>query len=123
MKYALESNSLNSAKDDEIIILKNSLFKRILNIYKQELRVIGNINDRVLRVKFLKFYNESSEVSGYDEIKELINIGELGAFSKEYCVYISDENQKLDKTNIPYYEIVWDYRDYFEKQKEPVKRK
>ena len=66
-----------------------------------------------------KFWCEPDE--GYDLINELVgseywkdNVNNFDNFFKNYFIYLGDMNRRSDEFNPSYFEIIWDYKSYYE---------
>ena len=66
-----------------------------------------------------KFWCEPDE--GYDLINELVgseywkdNVNNFDNFFKNYFIYLGDMNRRSDEFNASYFEIIWDYKSYYE---------
>lgn len=111
------SKSKNTT-DKEIKQKQKELLKIFLKRFKQEL--INNEENDLLKVRFqCKFWCEPDE--GYDLINELVgseyckdNVNNLDNFFKNYFIYLGDMNRKSDEFNPSYFEIIWDYKSYYE---------
>lgn len=111
------SKSKNTT-DKEIKQKQKELLKIFLKRFKQEL--INNEENDLLKVRFqCKFWCEPDE--GYDLINELVgseywkdNVNNFDNFFKNYFIYLGDMNRKSDEFNPSYFEIIWDYKSYYE---------
>lgn len=111
------SKSKNTT-DKEVKQKQKELLKIFLKRFKQEL--INNEENDLLKVRFqCKFWCEPDE--GYDLINELVgseywkdNVNNFDNFFKNYFIYLGDMNRKSDEFNPSYFEIIWDYKSYYE---------
>lgn len=111
------SKSKNTT-DKEIKQKQKELLKIFLKRFKQEL--INNEENDLLKVRFqCKFWCEPDE--GYDLINELVgseywkdNVNNFDNFFKNYFIYLGDMNRRSDEFNPSYFEIIWDYKSYYE---------
>ena len=65
----------------------------------------------VLKVKFKSPFWQEPDL-GYYEIEELVKNNNFDSFARQYCFYLGDV--EYDEGYTDYYEIVWDYRTYYE---------
>ncbi len=111
------SKSKNTT-DKEVKQKQKELLKIFLKRFKQEL--INNEENDLLKVRFqCKFWCEPDE--GYDLINELVgseywkdNVNNFDNFFKNYFIYLGDMNRRSDEFNPSYFEIIWDYKSYYE---------
>lgn len=111
------SKSKNTT-DKEVKQKQKELLKIFLKRFKQEL--INNEKNDLLKVRFqCKFWCEPDE--GYDLINELVgseywkdNVNNFDNFFKNYFIYLGDMNRRSDEFNPSYFEIIWDYKSYYE---------
>lgn len=111
------SKSKNTT-DKEVKQKQKELLKIFLKRFKQEL--INNEENDLLKVRFQsEFWCEPDE--GYDLINELVgseywkdNVNNFDNFFKNYFIYLGDMNRRSDEFNPSYFEIIWDYKSYYE---------
>ena len=111
------SKSKNTT-DKEVKQKQKELLKIFLKRFKQEL--INNEKNDLLKVRVQsKFWCEPDE--GYDLINELVgseywkdNVNNFDNFFKNYFIYLGDMNRRSDEFNPSYFEIIWDYKSYYE---------
>lgn len=101
----------NNNVDEEIKKKQDKVLKLIFTKFKKELELKKDLKDGILKVKFQpiiwKAFND-----GFDEIDELVKNNSFDLFASEYCIYISDKDK--DSYTYNYYELLWDYKTYFE---------
>ena len=91
--------------------LQNKLLKVLLKRFKNELK--ENSHTGIIKVKFKSPFWQDPE-DGYDLIRMLITIDKFDNFASEYCIYLGNSEDRCDEMHTAYYEIIWDYRTYFE---------
>ena len=91
--------------------LQNKLLKVLLKKFKDELK--ENSNTGIIKVKFKNPFWQDAE-DGYDLIRMLITLDKFDSFASEYCIYLGNVEDRCDHEHTAYYEIIWDYKTYFE---------
>lgn len=112
------NNNINDEK--RIALLQNRLLKLMVEKIKN-----AKDDENVLKDGFMKmeFFHESGYYTepGFDEITELLNSNNFHIFAGEYCIYLNKEPSYLNSGYFPdCYELVWYYKDYFEKMSEEI---
>ena len=93
---------------------KNKFIKLLLRKFKKELRQ-QEYNNGIIKVRFeRKFWSDFND--GYNELKELITSldFDINSFLSEYCMYIGDIEYRCNEYTDAYFEIIWDYKTYYE---------
>ena len=107
-----EMNLSKSTTNRDIKRKQNKLLKLLFKKFKDELTKQDS-NNGILKVKFESiFWSDFND--GYNEINELIESENLNTFLREYCMYIGDIEYKCNEYTNAYYEIIWDYKTYYE---------
>lgn len=113
-------NTVESTKDDtneEVKEKQNKLLKILLTKFREQLKSKKDNGDGILKVKFeSRFWSDFND--GYREIDELVKSNNFDSFASEYCMYIGDIEYRCDECYSAYYEIIWDYKTYFEQLRE-----
>lgn len=92
--------------------LQNKLLKVLLKRFKEELK--ENPHTGIIKVKYKSHYWQDAD-DGFDLIRILIILDKFDSFANEYCIYLGNVEDRCDKEhNTAYYEIIWDYKTYFE---------
>ena len=90
----------------------NKLLKFLLKRFAEEL-ISEHDNTGIIKTKFrCPFLQELDD--GYDLIDELVNSNKFDSLAREYCFYLGDVEYRCDEWHDAYYEIIWDYKTYFE---------
>jgi hypothetical protein len=92
---------------------QDELLKILLKKFKSELLKEKDLKTGILRVRFLHKYSCMFN-DGYYEIAELVNSGNFDDFASQYGIFIGEFNNNCSEYNDGYYEIIWDYKSYFE---------
>lgn len=103
----------DKTENDEIIKKQSKLLKILLKRFQEELKNKGNASKGILKVKFNSPFWQDSEL-GYREIEELIESNNFDSFASQYCFYLGDVEYRYNECYTAYYEIIWDYKTYFE---------
>lgn len=110
----VESSKVDS--NEEVKKKQDKLLKMLLTKFQEELKSKENIGDGILRVKFKsQFWSDFND--GYREIDELVKSNDFDSFASDYCMYIGNREYRCDEYYSTYYEIIWDYKTYFEQLK------
>ena len=105
--------NFNNNTNEEVKRKQDIVLKILLTKFKEQLKLTKDIDKVILKVKFeSKFWSDFND--GYREINELVNSENFDYFAGEYCMYIGDVNYTCDEYQNAYYEIIWDYKTYFE---------
>lgn len=99
--------------NDEIKRKQSKLLKILLKKFQEELKTKGKVCNGILKVKFNSPFWQDSEL-GYREIEELVKSNNFDSFASQYCFYLGDVEYRCDDWHTAYYEIIWDYKTYFE---------
>ena len=110
-------NSKTTSSDRK---LQNKLLKVLLKRFKNELK--ENPHTGIIKVKFKSPFWQDPE-DGYDLIRMLITLDKFDSFASEYCIYLGNIEEKSTQEHTAYYEIIWDYRTYFENMNNKILKK
>jgi len=99
--------------NEEILCLEKELLQILLKKFKNNLEDKNKNYNGVLKIRF-KSSSLGKTDNGYSQIKKLIELGCFDSFFNQYCLYLGSTEYSEDKNNDSYYEIIWDYRTYFE---------
>ena len=107
-----KNQNVKEEVEEEVKRKQKKVLKMILSKFKEELKSTKN-NKGILKVKFeSKFWSDFND--GYREIDDLINSNHFESFINEYCMYLGSVNFTCNEYENAYYEIIWDYKTYFE---------
>ncbi len=122
-KTAQREQLVQKRNKKEITAIQRRLLKYILNELRKKIYNPQSINDGYIEVIFFdRFFSKADP--GYEEIKELINSNNFYSFASEYCIYLSEAEDRCDDFHTSYYKLVWDYQTYFNSmKKEAIQRK
>ena len=113
-EYYVKTDIKNTDVIDEETL---QLEKQLLQILLKRFRNIINDKSRncngLLKTKFRSRFLSKTD-DGYEQIKRLIKLGKFDSFASDYCLYLGNVGYSEEKNCIYYYEIVWDYKTYFE---------
>ena len=87
---------------------QEKVLKILLNNFQEQIECSGKENKHFLSVKIQR----PSPV--YKELDELIKNHQFDVFAREYCMYLTEKKDSCDENQFAYYEIIWDYRTYYE---------
>ena len=93
---------------------KNKFIKLLLRKLKKEL-CQQEYKNGMIKVRFeRKFWSDFND--GYNELKDLITSldFDINSFLSEYCMYIGDIEYRCNEYTDTYFEIIWDYKTYYE---------
>lgn len=108
--------STKDCTNEEIKKKQDRLLKILLTKFQEQLKLKEDIGIGILKVKFeSRFWSDFND--GYREIDELVKSGDFDSFASDYCMYIGDIERRCDEYYSAYYEIIWDYKTYFEQLK------
>lgn len=114
--------SFNANNDEEIKIKQDKVLKLLMKKFQEQLKSKTNLEEGILKVKFKnKFFSDYND--GYHEIEELVKENNFDSFASEYCMYLGNVEYRCDECNTAYYEVIWDYKTYFEQLNTPQNRK
>ena len=99
--------------DEETLRLEKELLEILLKKFRNILDDKSKNHNGVLKTKFKSMFWSKTD-DGYNQIKKLIELGKFDSFANQYCLYLGDVEYREDEYYNSYYEIVWDYRTYFE---------
>ncbi len=102
-----------NCENEEILKKQSQLLKILLKRFQAELKSKKLNNSGILKVKFQNSFSQESDL-GYNEIDELVKSNNFDAFASQYCFYLKDVEYNCDESLPAYYEIIWDYKTYFE---------
>ena len=88
---------------------------------------MNNKENELLKVRFKsEFWSEPDE--GYDLINELVgceywknNVNNFDNFFRNYYIYLGSIERVSDEFTKAYFEIIWDYKSYYETVKNTEK--
>lgn len=104
----IQDDEINSTDEK----MQNDLLKILLKKFSSELKE-NKTNNGIVKTKFkCGFYQDSEE--GYNLIKKLVGLKKFDSFASQYCFYLGDIEYRCDESYDSYYEIIWDYKTYFE---------
>ncbi len=103
--------------DEEVKKKQDKLLKLLLAKCLEQLNSKKDTGDGILKFKFERRFFSDFNV-GYREIDELVKSNNFDSFASDYCMYIGDIEHRCDEYNTAYYEIIWDYKTYFEQLRE-----
>lgn len=104
-----KTNSINENND----AVEKELLKILLNKIKDNLNTLENQINGILKIKFISRVFGSTD-EGYKLIEELIKSNKFNDLAANYCIYIANNANSDDQYFSTYYEIIWDYKTYFE---------
>jgi len=109
-----------SSKDDtnkKVKKKQNKLLKMLLTKFREQLKSKKDIDDGILKAKFVsRFWSKATD--GYREIDELVKSNNFDSFASDYCMYVGDIEYRCNECYDAYYEIIWDYKTYYEQLRE-----
>lgn len=111
--YSKISDEKITYEKKDITKIKKELLMLIIAKLKKCLNSKTNPHNGILRIKFRSRYSGITD-EGYNQILELIKIGQFDLFASEFCLYLGNIEYKKDKNIDAYFEIIWDYKTYFE---------
>jgi len=117
------AKSPNNDKNEEIKKKQDKLLKLLLMKFQEQLKSQKNLDKGILKAKFEnKFWSDFND--GYQEIDELVKSDNFDSFASDYCMYIGEVEDRCNEYYNAYYEIIWDYKTYFEefKSHQPAKK-
>ncbi len=117
------AKSPNNDKNEEIKKKQDKLLKLLLMKFQEQLKSQKNLDKGILKAKFEnKFWSDFND--GYQEIDELAKSDNFDSFASDYCMYIGEVEDRCNEYYNAYYEIIWDYKTYFEELKshQPTKK-
>ncbi len=126
--FELSQESYSKSKnttDKEVKQKQKALLKIFLKRFKSEL--MNNKENELLKVCFKsEFWSEPDE--GYDLINELVgceywknNVNNFDNFFRNYYIYLGSIERVSDEFTKAYFEIIWDYKSYYETVKNTEK--
>ncbi len=97
---------------------QEELLRILLERFSKELQKQSLQKNGLMRVKIQGgFFHEKEP--GFKSLLELRNKNQLEQFLKEYCFYIGEVQELEDPSHRPFFEIIWDYKNYFEQSFAP----
>lgn len=112
-KMSLHTNVVIKEESNE----QSKLLKILFEKFKEELESQQDSNLGILRVKFIQGFWKTPEL-GYTEISRLVKNNTFNFFANQYCIYLGNVENNCDERHDAYYEIIWDYKTYFEQLSE-----
>lgn len=113
--YSMVETSSDS-EDEKVSRKQVELLKILLKKFQEQLKSKKDIGNGTLKVKFeSRFWTDFND--GYNEIDELVKSNNFDSFASEYCIYLGDVEHRCDEYHTAYYEVIWDYKTYFEQSK------
>ena len=113
----------NDVSQKETILRKQEkLLKILFTKFKEQLESEKDDNKGVLKVKFKCPFWQKEDL-GYNEIDKLVKSNNFDYFAREYCIYLGDVEHNFNEYTTAYYEVIWDYKTYFEQLKNSKIRK
>lgn len=94
-------------------LLQNELLKILLKRFLEELDKSPNQNNGIIKVRIKSAFWQSPE-EGYYLIKKLVEESKFDTFASQYCMYLGKVENRCDEYCSAYFEIIWDYKTYFE---------
>ena len=92
---------------------QEKLLKILLKRFSLELATNPCQNNGIVKVKIKSpFWQDPEE--GYQLIDELIESHKFDTFASEYGFYLGDVEYRSNEFYTAYFEIIWDYKSYFE---------
>lgn len=129
MKYSNDIFKLSAEVHDKNDLLSNDIDENIKKKQDKLLEVLikrikekiefenrQNLEDSFFRIKIFNPYGSNFD-SEYKEIDELVKSNNFDSFAREYCMYLEKIEPSNDAWKINYYEVIWDYKTYFEQLK------
>ena len=118
MSYdAYNKTELTKSKDDAIKNKQDKVLKLLLGKFEEQLKSKQELEEGILKIEFKSiFYSDFND--GYREIDELVKSNNFDDFAREYCMYLGEVEHRCDEYNDAYYEVIWDYKTYFEQLRE-----
>ena len=118
MSYdAYNKVELINNKDDAIKSKQDKVLKLLLGKFQEQLESREKLEEGILKIKFKSiFFSDFND--GYYEIDELVKSNNFDYFAREYCMYLGEVEHRCDEYNDAYYEVIWDYKTYFEQLRE-----
>lgn len=103
----------NNTENEDILKKQNKLLKILLKKFQEKLNSKKDIGNGILKVRFKSiFWSDFND--GYSEIDELVKSNNFASFASDYCIYIGEVESRCDEERNAYYEIIWDYKTYYE---------
>ena len=118
MKAKDKAISSKNKPSEDVKKKQKELLKILLAKFQEQLKEKGKIEGELLRVQFksaVYVFNQGKTETGYREIEELVKSGDFDSFASQYCFYLGDKN--FNVPGVSYYEVIWDYKTYFEQLK------
>ena len=117
--YELMDSSNNVEEDEEVLKLQNELLKALFIKFEECLKSDEGRNG-ILKVYLVDHWRCACD-NGFYEISKLINSGNFNSFASDYCIYLGEVKKRTQLFETQYYEVIWDYKIYFEILKEKSK--
>lgn len=110
---AYAKTEVNNNEDEEILQIQSSLLKILLKKFEEELNNKKTINQGILKVQIKQPFFVNPD-PGYGEISKLLNSNNFDSFASQYCIYLGNVVSGCNERHGASYEIIWDYKTYFE---------
>lgn len=111
--YSRIENETVDNTDAKTVRLEKELLSILLKKFKEIINDGSIKKNGILKIKFRsRFWSTTDD--GYEQIKELVNSGKFDSFANQYCLYLGNVETREDENTNSYYEIIWDYKTYFE---------
>lgn len=118
MSYdAYNKVELINNKDEAIKSKQDKVLKLLLGKFQEQLESKEKLEEGILKIKFKSIFFSNFN-DGYHEIDELVKSNNFDYFAREYCMYLGEVERRCDEYNDAYYEVIWDYKTYFEQLRE-----
>ena len=92
---------------------QEKLLKILLKRFSLELAKNPSQNKGIVKVKIKSPFRQDPE-DGYQLINELIESHKFDTFASEYGFYLGNVEYRSNEFYTAYFEIIWDYKSYFE---------
>ena len=103
----------NDTNDKDIKEKQERVLELLIEKFKEQLKNEKNPEKGFLKATFKKiFYSDFND--GYCEIDELLKGNAFAALAKDYGIYLVDAEHTCDEWSNAHYDVIWDYRDYYE---------
>ena len=98
--------------DEQTRTLEKELLQILLNKFRTILTIKNQKYNGIIKLELTESDN------GYNQMKELVKLGKFDAFASQYCIYLGNTNSLTTRTEDAYYQIIWDYKTYYEQLRE-----
>lgn len=111
--YSKIDNETVDNTEEKTERLEKELLSILLKRFKESLNDSSIKKNGILKTKFKsRFWSTTDD--GYNQIKELVKLGKFDSFANQYCLYLGNVETREDENTCSYFEIIWDYKTYFE---------